>query len=115
MDDQPRRCARCGRAFREADNGDAACRYHPGHLRDYNDPGPGSGAPGDFWDCCMRQVDSGEPLDVPACAEGRHVEASPDDPGPVLRELEAERKLIERLLKDHGLRPAPPARDAKIE
>ena len=68
-------CARCRRVYREADNGPAACGYHPGRFCDYDRLGvEGAGAAGDFWDCCMGQVQEGEsPDDVPACATGRHV------------------------------------------
>lgn len=74
----PPHCARCGREFRRAENVEGACRYHPGRLRDYNSYGDlGVGAPGDFWDCCMRQVhDEALPQDVPPCASGRHVDTA---------------------------------------
>ena len=75
-----RRCTRCGQLFREAENGDSACRYHPGQLLDYDLIGrSGQGAPGDFWDCCKRQVQS-DGRSVPGCATGRHVEADPTIP-----------------------------------
>ena len=84
MDDGTRRCARCGRTYREADNGDAACSYHPGQLRDYDVMMPGEGASGDFYDCCRGQIHSGQTKnDIPGCATGRHVE--PEDTGPVRR------------------------------
>lgn len=104
MDDGTLRCARCGRRYREADNGDAACAYHTGSLRDY-DSGPGEGVSGDFFECCMRQIQSGQhALDVPGCVTGRHVEADPDDPGPVLRE-KLQRRQVRDLVIDEQLPP----------
>ncbi len=75
-----RTCARCGDAYRDTDNADDACRYHPGRLRDRDSLGQdGAGAAGDFYDCCQAQL-PGDGTSPPGCARGRH-EAQPPASG----------------------------------
>jgi hypothetical protein len=71
--DAVKTCSRCGAMFREAGNRDDACRHHPGRLWDHDRHVLGEGAPGDFWDCCMLQI-QGPGVPVPGCTTGRHVE-----------------------------------------
>src|ERR1041384_4084026 len=84
-----RHCAQCGQMFREAENHDAACSYHTGRLWDYDKYAePGLGLPGAFWKCCGYVIGTERGLG-PGCAVARHIEAAPDDPGPIKRDLEA--------------------------
>src|SRR5262245_59844536 len=100
MEERRHRCARCGKEFAESEQGDSACSYHPGRFLDYDQLGqPGCGAAGDFWDCCMRQVqrDIG-PEDLPGCATGRHEIAAPDAPLPWRRGLVRKEKALRRVM-----------------
>jgi hypothetical protein len=76
------RCTRCGASFTEAENDDTACCFHSGDLCDYNSArrvehseGRG-GAPGDYWDCCMAQVD--QHGYAKGCVLGRHTTGRAD-------------------------------------
>jgi quercetin dioxygenase-like cupin family protein len=75
-----KQCVRCGQVYRDVDNHDSACHYHPGNIRDYDRVGRfGDGIPGDFWDCCMQQITAlNSP--VPGCAVGRHESLNPAVP-----------------------------------
>lgn len=75
---QSARCVRCGKSFDPTTSAADACVYHPGRLMDYDrvrvehptSYGRG-GSGGDFWSCCMAQVDNqGFAL---GCTRGAHV------------------------------------------
>ena len=90
-------CVRCGQVYRDVDNHDAACHYHPGRLRDYDSLGqPGCGAPGDFWDCCRQQIVSYNEA-VPGCAVGRHV-------SPITVGMDDHERMIEEIRKKHDIK-----------
>src|SRR5262245_22476835 len=101
--EEPRHfCGRCGNEFGESEQGDSACSYHPGRFLDYDQLGrPGCGAPGDFWDCCMRQVlGDSDPQDLPGCATGRHEIAAPGTPLPWRRGLIRMEEAFRRVLRE---------------
>jgi hypothetical protein len=97
-----KRCFQCGRPYSEEGNHDSACSYHPGRLRDADSlSSAGRGLPLDSWECCDTIVkDASEPM-AQTCAKGRHVEAPPADPGPILRAVQAEEERDREFWKRH--------------
>ena len=70
------RCVQCGCEVDASKNGPDACRWHPGDLLDYDRIGKlGEGAPGDFYECCMKQIGIGQ--DESGCKTGPHVFEAP--------------------------------------
>ena len=95
------RCRQCGQTYREEENTETACSYHPGWLMDYDKVGQrGPGLPGDFWDCCGETVEDATNVMGRTCAHGRHMPTPPPDPPPP--SVDTARIRVRRFLADLG-------------
>jgi len=93
--------AGCGMKFKESENTEGSCRYHPGHHF-FHDAYKG-------WTCCRKSIDFTEFLNMKGCTLGFHSNVKPPELEKKQKTelIEAANNVVSRPARAAMKRPSP--------